>query len=94
MNKFTIAFIFLLASSIASPLMAGDLDEPYNPSRKEWLELSIFKAIKTTTDMWIVKIAITGINEYNPLCIISFSSINFVPLCFGPTIVLIASRHS
>jgi len=40
-------FIIFSASS-----HAGDLDKPYSPTRKEWLEMSIFKLIKIRTDPW------------------------------------------
>jgi len=43
-----ISFIFLF--SLATH--AGDLDKPYSPTRKEWLEISIFKLIKIRTDSW------------------------------------------
>ena len=31
---------------------AGNFDKPYSPTRKEWLEMSIFKLIKIRTDPW------------------------------------------
>ena len=31
---------------------AVDLDKPYAPTRKKWLELSIFQLIKVRTDPW------------------------------------------
>lgn len=43
-----ISFIFLF--SLAT--YADDLDKPYSPTRKEWLEISMFKLIKIRTDSW------------------------------------------
>jgi len=40
-------FIIFSASTYAE-----NLDKPYSPTRKEWLEMSIFKLIKIRTDPW------------------------------------------
>ena len=50
----TISFILLFSLST----YAGDLDKPYSPTRKEWLEISIFKVIKDRTDPWRTRIGI------------------------------------
>lgn len=42
--------IFIIFS--ASTTYAGNLDKPYSPTRKEWLEMSLFKLIKIRTDPW------------------------------------------
>lgn len=34
------------------PVYSGELDMSYSPTRKEWLEISIFKLIKDRTDSW------------------------------------------
>jgi hypothetical protein len=44
--------ILVLTLGFVTPLMSGELDKPYNPSRKEWLELSLFKLIKERSDHW------------------------------------------
>ena len=44
----TISFILIFSLST----YGGDLDKPYSPTRKEWLEMSIFKLIKIRTDPW------------------------------------------
>ena len=42
----------VLFLSIPLYLHAGELDKPYSPTRKEWLEISIFNNIKIRTDSW------------------------------------------
>ena len=60
--KLLIAVFILLLTSVAS--YSEDLNKPYNPTRKEWLEISIFRAIKTQTDPWKRRIGfITWVKE-------------------------------
>ncbi|WP_316348094.1 hypothetical protein [Desulfuromonas acetoxidans] len=49
------AICIFLATSVVS--YSEDLSKPYNPTRKEWLDFSIFKAIKTQTDPWKKRIS-------------------------------------
>lgn len=42
----------LLALLLSFSAFAEGLNEPYTPTRKEWLEISIFNAIKDRTDPW------------------------------------------
>jgi hypothetical protein len=72
-----IGIVFLLTTSIVTPLMAGDLDKPYNPSRKEWLELSIFKLIKDRTDVWKLRIGSTiWVKEAEKTIFVTISAAN------------------
>ncbi len=53
-------FVLVVGVSLAASLAltadhlsnSMDLSRPYMPSRQEWLELSAFKVIKDSTDMW------------------------------------------
>ena len=49
-----IAILSILVFSIST--FADELDKPYSPTRKEWLEISIFKVIKDRTDSWRTRI--------------------------------------
>jgi hypothetical protein len=72
-----IGIVFLFTTSIVTPLMAGDLDKPYNPSRKEWLELSIFKLIKDRTDFWKLRIGSTiWVKESEDTIFVTISAAN------------------
>jgi hypothetical protein len=72
-----IGIVFLFTTSIVTPLMAGDLDKPYNPSRKEWLELSIFKLIKDRTDFWKLRIgSTTWVKESEDTIFVTISAAN------------------
>lgn len=53
--KCLVLSLFLYATTIS--IYAGELDKPYSPSRKEWLEVSIFKVIKDRTDAWKQRIS-------------------------------------
>ena len=44
----TISFVLIFSLST----YAGNLDKPYSPTRKEWLEISVFQLIKIRTDPW------------------------------------------
>lgn len=57
MRKLSI-FLFIIMATVwcANLLYAGELDESYNPTRKEWLELSLFKIVKDRTDSWNLRI--------------------------------------
>ena len=44
--------VILILGFVTSHVQAGNLDTPYSPTKKEWLELSIFKLIKDRTDPW------------------------------------------
>jgi hypothetical protein len=48
--KFFSIAVFLLI--LCTPAYTGELDKPYSPTRKEWLEIAIFKVIKDRTDVW------------------------------------------
>jgi hypothetical protein len=49
-----IIFLSLIVIIFFNPLhvYSGELDMSYSPTRKEWLEISIFKLIKDRTDAW------------------------------------------
>jgi len=44
--------VILILCLVTSHVEAGNLDTPYSPTKKEWLELSIFKLIKDRTAPW------------------------------------------
>ena len=45
--------VIALCIFVSLPLSyASELDKPYSPTRKEWLEISIFKVIKDNIDAW------------------------------------------
>jgi hypothetical protein len=52
-------FILLIATLFCTvlPANSGELDKPYSPTRKEWLEISIYKTIKGRTDPWKQRIS-------------------------------------
>lgn len=52
-------FILLIATLFCTvlPANSGELDKPYSPTRKEWLEISIYKTIKVRTDPWKQRIS-------------------------------------
>jgi hypothetical protein len=52
MKKLKFPLLILIILFISLPSYSGELDKPYSPTRKEWLEISIFKAIKDRTDPW------------------------------------------
>ena len=72
-----IGMVSALFFCFVTPLMSGDLDKPYNPSRKEWLELSLFKLIKDKTDLWEQRIGfIVWIIENDGEIMLTLSSAN------------------
>lgn len=54
-NLTIVVAAFVLASSAAS---ATDWSAQYSPTRKEWLELSLFKRITEVTDLWEKRIGV------------------------------------
>lgn len=48
--KYSLGALLTLLLSVTA--FAEGLNESYTPSRKEWLEITIFKAIKDKTDPW------------------------------------------
>ncbi len=69
--------ILLFCALFALPLGAGELDKPYSPSRKEWLELSLFKVIKDRTDLWKTRIGfVVWVKEEEGKIFITVSSAN------------------
>lgn len=74
-SKLLIAVSILFLTSFAS--YSADLNKPYNPTKKEWLEISIFKAIKTQTDPWKRRISfITWVKEEENTVYITLSQAN------------------
>lgn len=72
-----VALIIIHCILMAAPIVAGELDKPYNPSRKEWLEVSIFKIIKDRTDVWKQRIGLTvWVKEEEGTIFITISSAN------------------
>ena len=54
----SIGISLLLASIImSSQNLSSNLNKPYSPSRKEWLELTTFKTIKDLTDPWQTRVS-------------------------------------
>lgn len=54
-NLIVVVTALLLASSATS---AVDWSTQYSPTRKEWLELSLFKRITEVTDLWEKRIGV------------------------------------
>lgn len=66
---------FLLFFTICQTF-ASDLDKPYCPTRKEWLELRIFQTIKIRTDVWSQRIGfLVWVNEKDGITV-TLSSAN------------------
>jgi hypothetical protein len=55
MKRIAFAVIFVL---FIANLAAQNLDLPYQPTRRQWLELETYMAIRETTDVWRNQIAI------------------------------------
>src|SRR4030042_2501073 len=69
--------IFIIFHFSASTF-AGDLDKPYSPTRKEWLEISIFKVIKDRTDSWRTRIGfIVWVVEKENTAFVTLTSANW-----------------
>jgi hypothetical protein len=71
--------IFLLLSAIvlSSQNLSSDLDKPYSPSRKEWLELTTFKTIKDLTDPWQTRVSsMILVKEKENMVIITLTEAN------------------
>jgi hypothetical protein len=63
--------------SISITASAGELDKPYSPTRKEWLEISIFKLIKVKTDAWKQRIGfLVWVKEEENTVYITLTSAN------------------
>ena len=74
-SKFIIFLIFLFLLPVQS--YSGELDKPYSPTRKEWLQSSIFQHIKTRTDPWKQRISsIVWIKEKENTVFITLTSAN------------------
>lgn len=70
----TITLIFLFGSLSA---YSGELDKSYSPTRKEWLEMSIFKTIKDRTDSWKQRISsVVWLKEEENTIFITLTSAN------------------
>ena len=77
MKVFTLCIILIAFLITCIPVYSGELDKPYSPTRKEWLEISIFKLIKTKTDVWQRRIGfMIGVNEEANTIYITLSSAN------------------
>lgn len=77
MNK--VIFILLITTIFFTslPVYSGELDKPYSPTKKEWLEISIFKAIKVRTDPWKQRISsIIWVKEVENTIFITLTSAN------------------
>ncbi len=76
-SKVFIYIICIALFLITIPAHSGDLDKEYSPTRKEWLEMNIFKMIKIRTDVWKQKIGfLIGVNEKDNTVYITLSSAN------------------
>ncbi len=56
MKNIILALLVVALLFVPLAVYSGELDKPYTPTRKEWLELSIFKSIKVSTDAWRLRI--------------------------------------
>lgn len=76
--KNLILILMSLAIFLTSlPVYSGELDKPYSPTKKEWLEMSIFKAIKVRTDPWKQRISsIIWVKESENTIFITLTSAN------------------
>jgi hypothetical protein len=54
-NMISVVVVLGLSNSIVS---AADWNTQYTPTRKEWLELSLFKKIIEVTDLWEKRIGV------------------------------------
>jgi hypothetical protein len=69
------AIFFILLFSMST--FAGNLDKPYSSTRKEWLEISIFKVIKDRTDPWRERIGfLVWVREEENTVFITLTSAN------------------
>lgn len=53
--------LLVIGIVLTAPLYAIDLDQPYEISRREWLEYEASKSIKERTDLWETRTAISVI---------------------------------
>lgn len=72
-------FILLIAIIFGTwlPVYSGELDMPYSPTKKEWLEISISKVIKDRTDAWKQRVSsIVWAKEEEKTIFITLTSAN------------------
>jgi hypothetical protein len=73
--KFVLLIMIIFFASL--PVYAGELDKPYSPTRKEWLEISISKVIKERTDPWKQRISsLVWVKEEESTIFITLTSAN------------------
>ncbi len=74
----TLSISIVLAAILTSALPSRpSLDTPYSPSRKEWLEVVVFKAVKESTDSWEQRIASkVDVNEREYTILVTLISAN------------------
>lgn len=77
MRKIIFILMFTTIFFTSLPVYSGELDKPYSPTRKEWLEISIFKAIKVRTDPWKQRISsIVWVKEAENTIFITLTTAN------------------
>ena len=80
LTRLICAMVFCFFFSLTA--YPADLDKPYSPTRKEWLEISIFKTIRDRTDIWKQRISsiVWVKEEYNTVYITLTSANGQEPL--------------
>jgi hypothetical protein len=77
MKNLLLIFVITTIFCTALPAHSGDLDKPYTPTRKEWLEMTVFKTIKVRTDPWKQRISsIVWVKEEENTIYITLTSAN------------------
>jgi hypothetical protein len=77
MKRIKIALVLLFLFSSIVPGYTGDLDKPYSPTRKEWVEISTFRAVKNATDAWQHRISsVIWVKEKESTIFITLTSAN------------------
>lgn len=77
MKKFMLTLLIGTIFFMTTPVYSGELDKAYSPTRKEWLEMTIFKTIKVRTDPWKQRISsIVWVKEEENAIYITLTSAN------------------
>jgi hypothetical protein len=77
MKKFIFILLIWVIFVASLPVYSGELDKPYSPTRKEWLEVSIFKLIKDRTDAWKQRVSsVVWVKEKENTIFITITSAN------------------
>ena len=77
MNKVIFVLLITTIFFTSLPVYSGELDKLYSPTKKEWLEISIFKSIKVRTDPWKQRISsIVWVKEAENTIFITLTSAN------------------